>query len=216
MISIDCNRVRISRKAFHDFDLLDASDDDSLKDLYLAGYIEKDGARKNVKVKATNVINDSSGGYVNNLTPGTSGEYVSVEKERLEGESANVALINNTRTNFIQFNKLDPEMFVNYNGKEYLVIKFSDETPIGKTTKIYFPNFPLDKGVCIVPKTAKALSDSNIKEVFFNEQFEDIEQNDCDYFVAFIQLVDPESYNSETVSNKTKVIEVLNITSDGL
>lgn len=216
MISVDCNRVRISRKAFHDFDLLDVTQEDAFKDVYLAGYIEQDGVRKNVKIKASNVINDFSGGYVNNLTPGTEGEFVSVKKETFDDEPANVVTINNTNTNFIQFNKVSSDLFINYNGKEYLVLKFSDETPAGKTTRVYFPNFPIDKGVCIVPKTSKPLSETNIKEVFFNEEFEDLDQNDYDYFVSFIQLIDPESFNSEKVSNKTKVIDVLNITSDNL
>ena len=214
MISVDCNNVRISRKAFHDFDLLDVSQEDALKDLYLAGYIERDGVRKNVKIKASNVVTESTGEYVNSLTPSTQGEVVSVSSEKFDGNYVPVVAINNTTSNFIQFNNIAPELFVTYNDKEYLVLKFSDGTPIGKTTKMYFPNFPLNKGVCIVPKTANSLSEANIKEVFFNEQFDDIEQNDCDYFASFIQLVDPESFASENVSNKTKVIDVLNITSD--
>lgn len=214
MISVDCNNVRISRKAFHDFELLEHSQEDAFKDLYLAGYVEKDGVRRNVKVKASNIVTEVSGEYVNNLLLGTQGDVVGTKQEKFDGEYVTVVSINNTASNFIQFNKISPDLFVNYNGKEYLVVRFSDETPIGKTTKIYFPNFPINKGVCVVPQTARSLSETNLKEVFFNEQFDDVEQNDCDYFVSFIQLVDPESFNTETVSNKTKVIEVLNITSD--
>ena len=63
-------------------------------------------------------------------------------------------------------------------------------------------------------KTSEALSENNIKEVFFNEEFEDLDQNNYDYLVSCIQLIDPESYNSEKVTNKTKVIDCINITSD--
>lgn len=210
-----CKSIRTTRRKFSDFEFYDAANADDLDSVYLAGYIEKpDGTRENIRIRASAVVNTSVGTVVPSLEPGVDHPSITIKDEKIGGTSSKVVVINNTDATFIQINKISPSLLTKIEDKNYLVIRFSNDTPWGKVTKVYLPNFPLETGVRLLPLPALSASEQGSKEVFFNRSFISPAPENYDFYTTFIQLADPQRSGGEQIVNMTKVVECFNITND--
>ena len=202
-----CDAVTLRRKKFSDFELFNPETDEA-ENFYIAGYIEGvDGEKKNVKLKTGDVIS--------NLDPDKTYDSVSLINGSYQGKEVKVVTINYMEgLDFLQINTINPGMFSEVDGKEYLCIKLSPKTPLGYTFRIYLPNFPFDKGILLFPRTNYTTNSDTPIEVFYNEKEDAESQTENDFYFSMIHLADPKSSTSEDIVLKTKIIRVLNIESD--
>lgn len=210
-----CKSIVTTRKKFSDFEFFDAQNSDELDNVYIAGYKEnEDGSRENVRIKASAVVNMQKGVVIGDLTSAVDNPAVSVVTESLNFNSVKIIVINNTDANFIQINNIADEFYTEVDGKQYAFIRLSNNTPWGKVMKLYLPNFPINKGVMLLPTTSATIEEDEPKQIFFNKWFNDDIQENYDYFTTLLQLADPQYVSGNVIVNKTKVVECLNITSE--
>lgn len=208
-----CSEIVISRKKFSDFDLIDPVTKEDTENLFIAGYTEDaTGHKENVKIKASTFINARPGAVITSIDTNTPNDLISFVYERVDGDLITISNINYSNTNFIQINKLDNSLFSRYNGKDYFCIRLSPNTSLGSVVRMYLPNFPQDKGILLFPTSSLNAASDKPKEILFNDGV--ISQKDSDYYFTLIQLADPQNVDGTGIQNKTKVIEVINITTD--
>ena len=211
----DCDSVTLRRKKFSDFEVFNPFKEEA-NNFYIAGYIEMvDGEKKNVQIPSNLFIKDKTGDVILALDPDKEYDNFSVANGTYNGKEVKVVTINYLGDiDFLQLNTIDPGMFSEIDGKEYLCIKLSPKTPLGFTFRIYLPNFPFDKGIMLFPHSNYTINSDTPVEVFYNEQEGEEEQTANDFYITLIHLADPKAVDSEEVVLKTKVIRVLNIESD--
>lgn len=210
-----CNEIVISRKKFSEFDLYDPTTQEECAGLYLAGYIEDEfGNKQNVKLKASSFINASMGATITDLNPDILSDIVSVDNEVLNSRNISVTTINYTDTNFIQINKISDKLFSKVRDKNYFCLRLSPNIPVGTVIRLYLPNFKKDAGLMIFPYVHKLPSDDNSREVFYNNTYNELSQEESDYYITIIQLADPQNTSGTDIQYMSKVIEVNNITNE--
>lgn len=204
-----CKELIVSRKRFSDFTLFDPVAKDDIENIFLAGYIEQeDGGRENIKIKASTFVDKSTlGTAVGTLKWHEKHNDFSFKYEN----SKKIVELDSTVANFIQINKLDSSLFNTIDGKKYVILRLSDEITFGTVLRFYFPNFPTDCGVKLCQTPAATATDADLVEVFFNDV---PEQMASDFYFTVIQLADPFDIDGKIITNKTKVIEVNNITTE--
>lgn len=210
-----CKSITTTRKKFSDFEFLDATSSEDLDSVYLAGYKEnKDGTRENIRIRASAVVNTQLGTIIGTLDEKVDEKGLQVVTEKLNFDKKKILVINNSDTSFYQLNKISPSLFSRWKGMDVLFIRFSDDTPWGKVTKLYLPNFPFNKGLALLPSTGLDISQQTPKLVFFNHFIGEDVQEDYDYYTTFIQLADPLYKGGDIIMNTTKVVECVNITNE--
>ena len=211
-----CDAVVLRRKKFSDFELIDPSLLDDTDQIYMTGYLETaEGEKKNIRLPSSLFFKDKYSSVITTLDSTQVYEDVKIKKKVYGESKINVAEIEyNVSNDFLQINHTAQNMFMDFDGKKYLCLRLSENTPIGHVHRFYFPNFPLNHGVIIFPKSEIEVSEDEPIEVFFNEQIEGDSQEANDFYFTVIHIADPKSIGAEEVVLKTKVIGVLNIESD--
>lgn len=209
-----CSTTTVSKKRFSEFELVNPSTASEAEGLYLAGYMEdSEGKKKNVKMHALSFLNVKMGDMVGEVHPGDSTNAYSVLTDTYNGLTAHVLCVNyQSAIDFLQVNKISDDMWTIIEGREYLCIKLSTNYPIGGVFRMYFPNFPFNKGVALFPKSSASLNEDEPVEVFYCTQDTEEESNNLfDFYVTMLQLADPTTIDSSEILQKTKIINVMNI-----
>lgn len=209
-----CGTTTLTKKRFSEFELVDPSTKEDAERLYLAGYMEdEEGKKRNVKMHAAAFLNIKLGDNVPEVNPGDTNNAFSVIPDVYLGHQAQILTINyQSSVDFLQINKVADSMWTTIEGRQYLCIKMSPNYPLGGVFRLYFPNFPFDRGVALFPKSNTAIGVDEPVEVFYCQKEKDQEKyTQFDFYVTLIQLADPTTSGGEEIIYKTKVISVMNI-----
>lgn len=209
-----CATTTLTKKRFSEFELINPSTREEAERLFLAGYMEdEDGKKRNVKMHAGAFLNIKMGDVVPEVKPGDHNNAYSVIPEVFGTTTVQLMTINfQSDIDFLQINKINDEMWSYIEGRYYLAIKLSANYPIGGVFRLYFPNFPFNRGVCLFPRSDKMIDEDEPMEVFFclQQKQQEIPAN-FDFYATMLQLADPSTPEGEDIQLKTKVINVMNI-----
>ena len=207
----NCDAVTLRRKKFSDFELVDPTTKEEADKIFLAGYVVDDqGEKQNVRLFASSFFNAKFGIVIPELNSIDEYECVTVVGDTYNNKSVKVTTINyENNVEFIQINKIANNMFTTIDDKECALIKLSGNVPLGTVFRIYLPNFPFDKGILLFPSADSSITKDTPVEVLYNPVYEDL--SGVDFYFSLIQLADTEK---ESLSLKTKVLDVLNVKAD--
>lgn len=205
-----CQEIVISRKKFSEFDYYAPVSKEDCDNLFLAGYTEDEhGNKQNVKLRASTFINATIGETIDGLDQNTKTDLITFINDKVDNKNIRVAYVNNDNIKFIQINNISDSLFSLIDGKEYFVIRISENMPLGTVLRFYLPNFKKGKGVMLLPTSGT----SEKSVIFYNDVDSPISVAASDYYFTIIQLADPNVDGGTT--KRSKVIEVNNITTEG-
>lgn len=216
MIS-NCSKVVLTRKKFSDFDEGSVGDEG----LYLVGFQEVDGELVNVKVPASEIIEERAASQ-SSIVPSIS-KYGCNEGVEFCPCFGGFIIDTDKVGRYIQINNVEADAWITRENEHQLNFVFS-HLPLGSIAKLYLPNFsaPDSNGNLpwkvyiyqVSPEDMAKISTSNCpicdfeagqrKRSFITIDPEDA-KDQSDYFTRFVQLA------SEKGVKITRVAEVLNL-----